>query len=77
MRFTEELQRFVRDRTTPSTIEKSRSKGVAMHAQMAFPYATRIPKSIKWTWVESEMNTKIKWELNFALDIESHRFLDA
>ena len=44
MRFTEELQRFVRDHTTPPTIEKSQSKGIAMYARMAFPYTTGIPE---------------------------------
>ena len=31
-RFVVEIQRFVCDRATPPTIEKLRSKGVAMHA---------------------------------------------
>ena len=41
MCFIVEIQRFAYDRTTPPTIEKLQSKGIAMHAY-------GVSASIKW-----------------------------
>ena len=79
MHFAVELQGFVCDRTPPPTIEKLRSKGVAIYARVwHFCILNIYRKSIKWTWVEPfEMNVKIARGLNFDLDNESRHFFDA
>ena len=82
--FAVELQSFVCDRVTPPTIEKLRSKGVAMHAcvvhgvSIYYTYTgSQLHVDCKWTWVEPfEMNVKIEQGLNFDLDIESRFFFD-
>ena len=74
--FALKIARFVCDRTTTIRNEKLRSKGVAMHA-LAFPYTTRVPKSIKSTWAEpSKMSAKFEFVSYSDVDNECRFFFN-